>query len=124
MDKRYKGFSLGELLISMTLIGTLLVMFSTKLLKQLPDVDKTRLKKTYALIERTISSMINNDVLYPGSIGFRNLESVVTTVGDQFGGGDGQTKFRDSFKYFMNIFLTSSQIILTFLTIVDREKWS
>lgn len=104
MNKQYGGFSLAELLVSMALIGTLLVMLSTKLLKQLPDVDKTRLKKTYVLIERTVSSLINNDVLYPGRLGFRNTDAVVTTVGDQFGVGNEKTKFRDSFKYYMNVF--------------------
>lgn len=105
--KKNNAFALAEILLTLALVGVLIGLLSGKVLRQMPDIEKTRVKKAYVVIEKTIFSMTNNDVLYPGDLILRNLEPVITTVGDQFGVRDEtllpNSKFRDSFMYYMSI---------------------
>ena len=100
--KKY-AYSLAEILIALALLGFLTGLVTSKVKNQTPDIEKTRIKKAYIVIGQTIQSMINNDVLYPDELMLKNLESVVTSVGDQFGVGNPNAKFRESFMYYLNI---------------------
>jgi len=101
--RRNLAYTLAEIMLSLVIIGVLIGFTVSKVLKQSPDIDKTRVKKAYLTIEKTITSMLDNEVLYPDEYMLKNLESVTTTVGDQFGTKNRQTKFRDAFMYYQNI---------------------
>ena len=97
------AYSLAEIMVALAVTGMLIGLLTTKVLRQSPDIEKTRVKKAYITIEQTIRSMINNDVLYPDDNMLRNLEPVTTSVGDQFGVNSPNSKFRDAFMYYLNI---------------------
>ena len=97
------AYSLAEIMVALGVTGILIGLLTTKVLRQSPDIEKTRVKKAYIAIEQTISSMINNDVLYPDDNMLKNLESVTTSVGDQFGVNSPNAKFREAFMYYLNI---------------------
>ena len=97
------AFTLAEMMFAMIVIAVLIGATASRVLKQSPDVEKTRIKKAYITIEKTISSMVDNDVIYSGDLMMKNLEGVTTSVGDQFGTNDANTKFRDVFMYYQNI---------------------
>ena len=102
-SKKNIAYSLAEVMIALGLMTVLLGLVSSRVLKQSPDIEKLRIKKAYVTIEKTINSMINNDVLYPGDNMLKNLEPVITSVGEQFGVNDIKTKFRDSFMYYLTV---------------------
>lgn len=97
------AYSLAEIMVALAVTGMLIGLLITRVLRQSPDIEKTRVKKAYITIEQTIRSMINNDVLYPDDNMLRNLEPVTTSVGDQFGVNSPNSKFRDAFMYYLNI---------------------
>ncbi len=97
------AFTLAEILITLVILGTLITLTSSRLLRQTPDIDKTRFKKAYAVTEQTVQKLVNNDVLYPGYKILKNTEPVITTAGDQFGTQDENAKFREAFKYYLSI---------------------
>ena len=103
LDKKYRAYSLVEIMIALALMSVLLGLVSSRVLKQSPDIEKVRIKKAYVTIEKTINSMINNEILYAGDNMLRNLEAVTTSVGDKFGVNNPNTKFRDAFMYYLSI---------------------
>lgn len=103
LKKNNKAYSLAEIMISLALMTVLLGLVTSRVLKQSPDIEKVRVKKAYVVIEKNINSMINNDVVYSGDNMFRNLEAVTTSVGDQFGVENPNTKFRDAFMYYLTV---------------------
>lgn len=103
INKKNKAYSLAEIMIALAVTTVLLGLVTSRVLRQSPDIEKTRIKKAYITIEQTIKSMINNDVLYAGENMLRNLEAITTSVGDRFGYDDANTKFRDAFMYYLTI---------------------
>ena len=101
--KKFNAVTLAEMLIAMAIVGILIGLFSGRVMKQMPDIEKTLVKKSYIIVEKTIFAMVNNQVLYQGNKILRNLDPVITSVGDQFGTVDPKTKFRDAFKYYVSI---------------------
>ena len=101
--KHQFAYTLAEIMISLAIISLIMGVISTKVLKQSPDLDKTRVKKAYISIEQTVRSMLNDSVLYPDDDMLKNLTPVTTTLGDQFGVRDKNTKFRDSFIYYLTV---------------------
>ena len=63
--RRNLAYTLAEIMLSLVIIGVLIGFTVSKVLKQSPDIDKTRVKKAYLTIEKTITSMLDNEVLYP-----------------------------------------------------------
>lgn len=104
--KKIMAFTLAEIVLTLGIVSILIGLMSSKVMRQSPDIEKTKVKKAYIVVERTINSLINNEVLYPNAdMLMRDLTPVITSVGDRFGNSDddGVTKFRDGFKYYLDI---------------------
>jgi len=97
------AFTLAEIMLTLVILGTLITMTASRLLRQTPDVNKTRFKKAYVVTEQTVQKLVRNEVLYPGRNILKNTEPVTTTAGDQFGVRDENAKFREAFKYYVSI---------------------
>lgn len=97
------AFTLAEILLTLVILGLLIVLTSSRLLRQTPDINKTRFKKAYVVTEQIVQKLVRNEVLYPGSKILKNTEPVITTAGDQFGVSDEKAKFREAFKYYLSI---------------------
>lgn len=94
--KFLKGFSLGELIVTLTIIAFIAIITLPQLTRLRPNEEVLMLKKTYYLTGRVINELINDDVLYPegdgedgNSGGFSN-----TVVGRYHGiEAEGDSKF-------------------------------
>ncbi|MBE7706874.1 MAG: type II secretion system protein [Cyanobacteria bacterium SIG30] len=98
-----KAFTLAEILVAMAVIGFLTLMTMTNVVKQLPDIEKARVKRAYSTIEKIVGALINDDNIYPSVTGFRETAAVTTEFGETFGYPLRETKFRDAFKYSLEV---------------------
>ena len=100
IDKKL-AFSIGECIIVLLLLGLLYLLTMVGMNKIFPDKEQLRFRKAYYTVSRTVSEMINDDVLYPSATrGFAYLENVpianIDNVGDV-------SKLRQAFRYKANI---------------------
>ncbi len=63
--RRFKGFTLTELMIALTVIGILVAVVTPAVMKTRPNKNKMMVKKTFYTTEQIVSSLINDDILYP-----------------------------------------------------------
>jgi len=103
MKKHNYAFSLSEILMAVVILGILVAITISNAKKIVPDFDKARFKKANLTIEKVVSTLLNDDVLYPDKKGFLNLVQVETEYGETFGVPSEKTKFRDAFKFTVNV---------------------
>ncbi len=97
MKKTKKAFSLGEVLVTMGIVGVIAALILPIIKQTQPDRQKVLFKKAYNNIERIVTELINDDNLYPEAsnaegvayLGLDNTSDV--TVNDITYGG--ATKF-------------------------------
>ena len=63
--RRFKGFTLTELMIALAVLGILVAVVTPAVMKARPNKNKMMIKKTFYTIEHVVSELINDDVLYP-----------------------------------------------------------
>jgi len=63
--RRFKGFTLTELMIALAVIGILVAVVTPAIMKTRPNKNKMMVKKTFYTTEQIVSSLINDDILYP-----------------------------------------------------------
>lgn len=59
------GFTLSEVLISLTIMGVIGAILIPSVTSMVPDKNKVMLKKSYAVLEQAIHTLINDDLNYP-----------------------------------------------------------
>lgn len=64
-NKNKFGFTLSEVLISLTIIAVVGAVLIPSVTSMVPDKNKVMLKKAYAVLEQAIHDLINDDVNYP-----------------------------------------------------------
>ena len=116
--KKFRGFTLTELMIALAVIGVLVAVVTPAIMKTRPNKNKMMVKKTFYTTEQIVSSLINDERLYPDMTeacenpegveetdnfycawGF-DYDSPVKYEGETY---TGDTKFRDLFKSKLNI---------------------
>ncbi len=60
-----KGFTLTELMVALAVIGILVAVVTPAIMKTRPNKNKMMVKKTFYATEQIVSSLINDDILYP-----------------------------------------------------------
>lgn len=74
------AFTLAELIICFSIVGALSLILIPIMSKTSPNADKIMIRKAYNVIEKTISTMINDDEAYADpELGF----AATTAVGDK-----------------------------------------
>lgn len=63
--RRFKGFTLTELMIALTVIGIIVAVVTPAIMKSRPNKNKMMVKKTFYTTENIISNLINDENLYP-----------------------------------------------------------
>lgn len=63
--RRFKGFTLSELMIALAVIGVLVAVVTPAIVKTRPNKNKMMVKKSFYTIEQVVSSLINDEHLYP-----------------------------------------------------------
>lgn len=102
-NKHKKAVNLAEMFFALGIIGVILTMMMSNAKKQSPDMFKAKFKKTYSQTEKIVSTLINDDNIYPAEEGFKFTNPVETEFGETFGMPNKYSKFRDAFMYQMNV---------------------
>lgn len=63
--RRFKGFTLTELMVALAVIGILVAVVTPAIMKTRPNKNKMMVKKTFYATEQIVNSLINDDILYP-----------------------------------------------------------
>lgn len=63
-----KGFTLAEVMITISIIGVLAAMLIPTVVKTLPDNNRVMFKKAYSLLEQGVSDLISNEQYYPSTL--------------------------------------------------------
>lgn len=75
-----QGFTLSEVLITMLIIGIIAAVTVPAVQKAMPDKLEAMRRKTYYILENTVSQMAADDTMYPaksdGTVGFQNIDEV------------------------------------------------
>lgn len=101
--RRFKGFTLTELMIALAVLGILVAVVTPAIMRARPNKNKMMVKKTFYTAENIISSLINDETLYPDlrsscgddeedehtpcAWGF-DYTGAVTSEGEDYGDGD------------------------------------
>ncbi len=98
MLKTKKAFTLAELMVCLLLISVLATILLPAIIQNKPNKSKVLFRKTYYIIERVVSELINDEDIYPnneeeGLMGFANYGEV-TYAGNDY---SGVTKFCNLF---------------------------
>ena len=130
--RRFKGFTLAEVMVALAVIGVLVAVVTPAIIKTKPNKNKMMVKKTFYSVEQIVSSLINDARLYPDYTdgcddgddttvcyyGFDDT-SKVKYDGEEFVGAN---KFRGLFKAKMNVSRADASNEYIFYT-NDGVKW-
>lgn len=101
MENKKSAFTLGEVLMTLAIIGVIVALV-IPLIKQIqPDRQKVLFKKAYTNVERVVTELVNDEYLYPeadGKLGLDNTTSI--TLNDKAYGG--ANKFCELFAMKLN----------------------
>ena len=126
--RKFKAFTLTELMIALTVIGVLSALVLPMLSNNSPNRNKMMMKKAYYTITDVVNDMINDTTLYPeidssGNeyVGFDNLQSACNA-----GGCSGVGKFPSLFPRQLNIdgdITYGSEQSYSYFTTNDGMSW-
>lgn len=63
--RRFKGFTLTELMIALAVLGILIAVVTPAIMKARPNKNKMMTKKVYYTAENAVSALINDETVYP-----------------------------------------------------------
>ena len=126
--RKFKGFTLTELMIAMAVIGILVAVVTPAVMKTRPNKNKMMVKKTFYTAEQIVASLINDERLYPDmrdgcydaaaascAWGFDYTDEV-TYEGVPY---EGDNKFKGLFKNRLNVRSGDGDVVFT----RDGVKW-
>lgn len=135
--KRFKGFTLTELMVALAVIGILVAVVTPAIMRTRPNKNKMMIKKTYYTTENIVNSLINDSALYRDMTEYcrSNGPAENTTQGEYCAYGfewdeeveqdgekySGNNKFQQLFASKLNI-ATSDSDLKTFTT-TDGVYW-
>lgn len=134
--RRFKAFTLAELMIAMAVIGILVAIITPAVVKTRPNKNKMMVKKTFYTVENVVSGLINDERVYPDmrslcydgetstddedycAWGF-DYDATVNYEGEDVG---GDTKFIDLFVSKLNVKQADSENYLYYTN--DGVLWN
>ena len=96
MNNKKRAFTLGEVLVTLMIVGVIAALIIPIIKNAQPDKQKLMFKKAYTNVERVVTELVNDDDLYPDVgdyMGFDNTNAV-TVNGISY---SGNTKFCNLF---------------------------
>lgn len=135
--KRFKGFTMTELMVALAVIGIIVAVVTPAIMKTRPNKNKMMVKKTFYTTEQIVSTLINDARLYPDmrelcyEDGYTEAEDFycawgfdyqndVNYEGDTYG---GSTKFRDLFVSRLNLNSSKTDKTNSVYYTTDGVKW-
>lgn len=116
-----KGFTLGEVAISLVIVGVLAAMFLPVIKNAMPNQEQLMFKKAYYLTERVVAEMVNDDDMYPeldevDAAQYFGNTSKIRSKGVEY---EGNTKFCELFASKIN---KSSEVSCTNKTFTNGTE--
>ncbi len=68
--RRFKGFTLSELMVALAVIGILVAVVTPAIVKNRPNKNKMMIKKSFYTIEQVVNSLVNDESVYPDMTNF------------------------------------------------------
>ena len=102
MNNKLKAFTLGEVLVTLLIVGVIAATLIPTLKNIQPDRQKLMFKKAYTTVERIVTELVNDDYLYSetdDAVGLDNTNTVDVN-GNDYG---GDTKFCRLFAMKVNV---------------------
>lgn len=110
---KHKGFTLAEILITLTVIGIFAAIVTPVLKKAFPDQNIVLFRKAYNVVVTAVSELINDEQSYPSTVlgstinptmtnqpvGFNNVSITGTLVPSSLTASDGSTYPPNKFCY-------------------------
>ena len=103
--KKFKAFTLGEMLIVIGIVGVIATLLLPTLSQMQPDRRKVMFKKAYATVDRLVTELVNDDTFYPEALGTEGFDNTTVNLGVTAAALDGMTsenKFCRLFAYKVN----------------------
>lgn len=102
--KKNNGFSLVEVLLTLSVLGGLFAIAVSAVPTLMPNADLAKFKKAYSVTEFSVRSLLDNEVLYGGSGGFLDTTPVELSSNNTIIGYNGKAaKFREAMQYVMTV---------------------
>ena len=113
--RRFKGFTLTELMVALAVIGIIVAVVTPAIVRMRPNKNKMMVKKTFYTTEQIVSTLINDQRMYPdyhlacdldeGAVDYEcawgfDYDGAVRHEGETYVGDD---KFAGLFKSMLNI---------------------
>ena len=123
--RRFKGFTLTELMVALAVIGILVAVVTPAIMKTRPNKNKMMVKKTFYTTEQIVANLINDARLYPDLLycawGF-DYTNEVTYEGEEYKGGK---KFMGLFATALNVSRSDdcSNDICSIIYTTDGVRW-
>ena len=80
--RRFKAFTLTELMIALAVIGILVAVVTPAIMRTRPNKNKMMIKKTYYETEKIVESLINDETLYIDGRDACNGQAADTNIGE------------------------------------------
>lgn len=91
MKNKITAFSLGEVLVTLAIVGVIAALILPTIKQMQPDRQKMLFKKAYTNVERVVTEIINDDYLYPEATGYVGLDNTTSvTLNDTSYGGSNK----------------------------------
>lgn len=135
--KKLKGFTLTELMVAMGVIGILVAVVTPAIMKTRPNKNKMMIKKSFYTAEQIVSTLINDERLYPdmkeicdrGAVEGEDPTKVYCAFGFDYDNSvryegetyAGNTKFADLFASRLNVKTEDETNHIYYTT--DGIKW-
>lgn len=130
--RRFKGFTMTELMVALAVIGIIVAVVTPTIMKTRPNKNKMMVKKTFYTTEQIVSTLINDARLYPDmrdacesvieettnfycAWGF-DYDNEVSYEGETY---SGDTKFEGLFRSMLNVKSGDDDVFFT----TDGVKW-
>lgn len=102
MNNKKRAFTLGEVLVTLMIVGIIAALIIPIIKNAQPDKQKLMFKKAYTNVERVVTELVNDDDLYPDTGDYSGLDNTSNVeVNDTTYGGN--TKFCQLFVMKVNV---------------------
>ena len=102
MNNKKRAFTLGEVLVTLMIVGVIAALIIPIIKNAQPDKQKLMFKKAYTNVERVVTELVNDDDLYPDVGDYMGLDNTnAVTVNDI--SYSGNTKFCQLFAMTINV---------------------
>ncbi len=102
MNNKKRAFTMGEVLVTLMIVGVIAALIIPIIKNAQPDKQKLMFKKAYTNVERVVTELVNDDDLYPDAGDYVGLDNTTDVeVNDTTYGGN--TKFCNLFAMKVNV---------------------